>query len=85
MLIGREIGVENFIPPENVWGIIANPVCAEFSTAKGFHKENDIESGMFLVRHCQRIIESASPKWWVIENPSNGKLKDVIGNPKKVY
>ena len=85
MLIGRGIGVENFIPPENVWGIIANPVCTEFSTAKGFHKENDIETGMFLVRHCQRIIESANPKWWVIENPANGKLKEVIGKPKKVY
>lgn len=85
IMVGESIGVENFTPPENVWGIIANPVCTEFSTAKGFHKENDLEKGMFLVRHCQRIIEIARPKWWVMENPANGRLQEVIGKPKAVY
>jgi len=85
IMVGELIGVENFTPPKNVHGIIANPVCTEFSTAKGFHKENDIEKGMFLVRHCQRIIAVAKPKWWVMENPANGKLQDVIGKPKAVY
>jgi len=83
--VGKDIGVENFIPPDNVYGIIANPVCTEFSTAKGFHKENDIITGMYLVRHCQRIINNAKPKWWVIENPANGKLQEIIGKPKAVY
>ena len=32
--IGKEIGVENYTPPENVYGIIANPPCTEFSTAR---------------------------------------------------
>jgi hypothetical protein len=85
IMVGEKIGVENYTPPENVHGIIANPVCTEFSTAKGFHKENDIEKGMFLVRHCQRIIELAKPKWWVIENPANGRLQEVIGKPKAIY
>ena len=85
ILIGKEIGVENYEPQENIHGIIANPVCTEFSTAKGFHKNNDIEKGMFLVNHCMRIIKKASPKWWVLENPANGKLKDIIGKPKAVY
>ncbi len=85
IMIGESIGVENYNPPNNVHGIIANPVCAEFSTANGFHKENDLEKGMFLVRHCQRIIEAAAPAWWVIENPANGRLKDVIGKPKAIY
>lgn len=85
IMVGKDIGVENFVSPKNVHGIIANPVCTEFSTAKGFHRENDLEKGMFLVHHCQRIIEQAKPKWWVIENPANGKLKDVIGKPKAVY
>ena len=62
-LIGAEIGVENYTPPPNVHGIIANPVCTEFSTAKGFHKANDIKKGMFLVWHCQRIIKEANPKF----------------------
>lgn len=85
ILVGKDIGVENYTPPNNVHGIIANPVCTEFSTAKGFHKENNIEKGMFLVNHCLRIIKEANPVWWVIENPANGRLKDVLGNPKMIY
>lgn len=85
ILVGKEIGVENYQPPANVHGIIANPVCTEFSTAKGFHKQNDTEKGMFLVRHCLRIIETANPVWWKLENPANGRLKDEIGGPKFIY
>jgi len=85
IMVGEKIGVQNFSPPANVHGIIANPVCTEFSTANGFHKENDLEKGMFLVRHCQRIIAQANPKWWAMENPANGRLQEVIGKPKAVY
>lgn len=85
IMIGEEIGVENYHPPKNVHGIIGNPVCTEFSTANGFHKENDLEKGMFLVNHCLRIIEEANPKWWAIENPANGRLKEFLGKPKFVY
>jgi len=85
IMVGEEIGVENFNPPDDVYGIIANPVCTEFSTAKGFHKDNDIDKGMFLVNHCIRIIEASNPVFWVIENPANGRLKDVLGRPKAVY
>lgn len=85
IMIGEDIGVENYTPPENVHGIIANPVCTEFSTAKGFHKDNDMEKGMFLVNHCLRIIKEACPMWWVIENPANGRLKDTLGDPDMIY
>jgi hypothetical protein len=83
--IGKDIGVENYNPPENVYGVIANPVCTEFSTAKGFHLNNDMNKGMFLVNHCKRIIEECSPKFWAIENPFNGRLKDVLGKPDYTY
>jgi hypothetical protein len=36
--VGKDIGVQNYHPPKDVYGIIANPVCTEFSIAKGFHK-----------------------------------------------
>ena len=85
MLIGEKIGVENFHIDREVYGIIANPVCTEFSTVKGFHKENDIDKGMFLVKHCQRIIKETNPKFWIIENPFNGRLKDILGKPFAVY
>lgn len=85
IMIGEKIGVENYTPPENVYGIIANPVCTEFSTAKCFTHKGDLEKGMFLVNHCLRIIELAKPKFWVIENPFNGRLKEMLGKPKYVY
>lgn len=84
-LIGESIGVENYNTKEEIYGIIANPVCTEFSTAKGFHKENNLEKGMFLVNHCLRIIYESKPKFWVLENPYNGRLKDILGKPKAVY
>lgn len=84
-LIGESIGVENYNPPANVYGIIANPVCTEFSTAQGFHLQNDIDKGMIMVNHCLRIIEAAKPKFWVIENPFNGRLKEIIGKPILSY
>ena len=40
---------------------------------------------MFLVNHCLRIIDITKPKFWVLENPFNGKLKDILGKPKAVY
>lgn len=85
IMIGEEIGVENYTPPANVHGIIANPVCTEFSTANGFHKQRDYDKGMEMVHHCLRIIEESNPVWWVIENPANGRLKDYLGKPKMVY
>ena len=85
IMIGEKIGVENYTPPENVYGIIANPVCTEFSTAKCFSHVGDLEKGMELVNHCMRIIKEANPKWWLLENPSNGRLKELIGKPVAVY
>lgn len=85
LMVGEDIGVENFSTDREVYGIIANPVCTELSTARGFHLENDMEKGMFLVEHCMRIITEVKPKFWVIENPANGRLKDVLGKPRLVY
>ena len=83
--IGKDIGVENYNPPKNVFGIIANPPCTEFSTAKNFNHIGNIEEGMFLVNHCLRIIKEANPYFWVLENPANGRLKEHLGKPKFIY
>lgn len=85
ILIGKDIGVENYHPPSNVHGIIANPVCTEFSTARSNGQARNPEEGMKLVRECQRIIEEANPVWWVIENPAKGALKDFLGRPVYKY
>ena len=84
-LIGSDIGVENYHPPEGVHGIIANPVCTEFSTAKAGGKSGDLDLGMELVYECTRIIAEANPVWWAIENPARGDLRKVIGEPRMTY
>ncbi len=86
ILVGKDIGVENYHPPANVYGIIANPVCLEFSTARSTGKARNPEEGMFLVRECQRIIqESGDVKFWVIENPARGVLRSFLGDPVFTY
>lgn len=85
ILVGSKIGVENYNPPQGVYGIIANPVCVEFSTARSNGKARNPEAGMFLVRECQRIIAEANPQWWVIENPAKGVLKEYLGTPTYEY
>ncbi len=85
ILVGKNIGVENYHPPKNVHGIIANPPCLEFSTARYGGKSRNHDDGLVLVRECQRIIEEANPKWWVIENPATGRLRDYLGKPTLTY
>lgn len=83
--VGKDIGVENYHPPKNVHGIIANPPCTEFSTARSNGKSRHIDIGMVLVKECQRIIEESQPQFWVIENPGTGDLKKFLGTPTYSY
>lgn len=95
--IGKEIGVENYHPPKDVYGIIANPPCTHFSIARTCAKTpRDLREGMRLVKECLRIIWECNYdlpegkltcplKFWVIENPSTGLLKNFLGNPTFSY
>jgi len=90
--VGSDIGVENFHPPQGVWGIIANPVCLEFSTARKGGKARNPDEGMFLVKECIRIIREVQEfqvtndlKFWVIENPATGALRHRLGKPRLTY
>ena len=85
ILVGSKIGVENYHPPKDVYGIIANPVCTELSTARSDGKARNPEEGMRLVKECQRIISECNPTFWVIENPATGVLKNYLGKPRLVY
>lgn len=98
VLVGEALGVENFSlatwlhfhgMDKQIYGVIANPVCLEFSTARRGGKARNPEEGMFLVKECQRIIEEARSlgglKFWVIENPAKGVLKDYLGAPRYQY
>ena len=96
--IGKNIGVENYHPPENVYGIIANPPCTMFSFVRTRAKiPRNLPEGMYLVKECLRIIwecqyriikdtQKYSPlKFWVLENPYYGMLKWFLGTPAMVY
>ncbi len=85
ILVGSKIGVENYHPPKDVYGVIANPVCLEFSTARSNGRARNPEAGMKLVRECQRIIAECNPTFWVIENPAKGALKNFLGEPVMTY
>jgi hypothetical protein len=84
--IGKDIGVENYKGSAEIYGVIANPVCLEFSTARSTGKARNPEKGMEIVKECQRIIaECPNLKFWVIENPATGRLKDFLGKPVITY
>jgi hypothetical protein len=95
--VGKDIGVENYHPPENVYGIIANPPCTMFSIARTVAKTpRNLEQGMLLVKECLRIVwecQYRTPlnqrtgilKFWVVENPATGLLKYFLGRPTYQY
>jgi hypothetical protein len=83
--VGSDIGVENYHPPKDVYGIISNPVCLEFSTARSDGKARNPEEGMKLVKECQRIIAECNHVFWVIENPATGALRNYLGKPQFTY
>ena len=96
--VGKKLGVEGYEPPDNVYGIIANPPCTMFSIARTTAKTpRDLNEGMRLVKECLRIIwtcqarqykedSRAMPlKFWAIENPGSGYLRWFLGQPRFEY
>ena len=96
--VGEAIGVENFTLADKdyvVSGIVANPVCTNFSAAKygnyfgGGKREGPDASDLWMVHECIRVIEEAQMQgaldWYVIENPATGRLRDFLGNPTHSY
>jgi hypothetical protein len=87
--VGSDIGVENYNPPDNVYGIIANPPCTEFAgSGARWWEEKGLEpllGAIKIVTHCMRIIAMCQDlKFWVLENPV-GRLKDFLGKPQHYY
>jgi len=80
-----EQDVRTYMPPNNVYGILAAPPCTEFSFAKHFHGKgkyhHDFIKGLEIVSACARIILISKPKWWALENP-RGYLRRFLGEPK---
>lgn len=89
--VGADIGIENYSPDRPVHGGFFNPVCTHFSPVRrGKPGENyphvsNPEFGMEMVRECLRVVEEAQPKWWAIENPAMGSLRNYLGKPTFTY
>lgn len=96
--IGIDIGVENLVIDAPVHGIVANPVCTDFTAVRRgglaspphmgpLKKKSDPEFGMKLVDEVIRIIEACddSLAWWAIENPATGSLRQYLGQPDYSY
>lgn len=82
-----EHDVQEYHPPENVYGIFAAPPCTMFSRARTTAKTpRDFEGAMRTVSACLRIIWEAQYqnhfylKFWALENPA-GHLARFLGKP----
>jgi hypothetical protein len=80
-----EYDVCTYVPPDNVYGILAAPPCTEFSLAKnGSHRKRDLVEGMKTVEACLKIIWEcqlhSKLSFWAMENPV-GLLRRFLGKP----
>ena len=86
--------VRDYMPPNNVYGILAAPPCTMFSFARtNAKKPRDLKEGMECVRACLNIIWSVMEikqetklkkiplQFWALENPYHGFLKKFLGKP----
>jgi|TARA_R110000824_G_scaffold306295_3_gene493877 hypothetical protein len=72
--------------PQVIW---ASPDCTQFSYARGSKNEfskarrhepmsPDVEHAIELINHTLDLIAELCPKYWFMENPFHGALKDQI-------
>ncbi len=89
--------VIDYIPPKEVYGILAAPPCTMFSLARTNAKERrDLKQGMEIVIACLNIIwncqydlktdgDRKSPiRFWALENP-DGMLRFFLGMPALTF
>ena len=64
-------------PPKHFEIISASPPCTEYSRAKTTGVR-DIEGANLVVERTLDILEYFNPRYWIIENPQTGLLKDQL-------
>ncbi len=78
-----EYDVRIYIPPANVYGILAAPPCTYFCRmrrCRGRPTNEQFAEGLSVIDACLRIIWRSKPAFWALENPE-GYLKDWLGDP----
>lgn len=77
--------VRLFVPPENVWGVLAAPPCTEFSLARNASaKQREFADALEVVSACVRVVAACRPVWWALENPI-GLLSQWLGVPADTW
>jgi len=83
-----EYDVRTYMPPENVYGILAAPPCTHFCQGcahlwkiKDKEKPELLIEAISIVDACLRIVYFCKPKFWALENPV-GRLKKWLGKPQ---
>lgn len=76
--------VRLYIPPNNVYGILAAPPCTHLASsgARWWKLKGDsaLLEALSIVDACLRIILITTPTFWVLENPV-GRLVHYLGRP----
>lgn len=81
--------VLTYVPPNDVYGVLAAPPCTCFSIASSqywnkYDENGSTEEALQVVKACLSIIDKCKPKFWALENPK-GRLRKFIGNPVYSY
>jgi hypothetical protein len=93
----RHVG-RHWVNIKDVYGILAAPPCTMFSLARTNAKTpRDLKEGMKCVRACLEIIwrcmeikqdtrfKKLPLKFWALENPYTGMLKNFLGKPAFIF
>ena len=64
-------------PPKYFDVVWMSPPCTEYSRALTT-RPRKIEEANLVVQHALDILEYFEPKFWMIENPQSGLLKDQL-------
>lgn len=77
--------VRTYIPPDNVYGILAAPPCTHLAVSGArWWKQKGIGAlyeGLAVVDACLRVIIVSNPVFWVLENPT-GRLTKYLNRPQ---
>lgn len=81
-----QYNVSTYIPPKNVYGILAAPPCTHFSIAcnrlwKIKDQDGRTIDGLKVLISCLKIITLSNPIFWSLENPV-GRMKEFLGEPQ---
>ena len=83
-----EIDVRLYVPPENVYGILAAPPCTHFSGsgARWWKQKGEaaLLEGLAVMDACVRIIAVSKPLFWALENPV-GRMRRYLGTPALIF